>query len=432
MQKSAYDLLLRKSLGLTFAATFLVALLLRLVLVALTPSSNSFVDIGIYVDSGQIVAAGINPYDFNDNKALREQLRLDEFAFNPYTCETQQRWDYYANGNLPLTLLFLGAIEYLFPYNIWAYRIAFAIVDSLLSATICLFVLRYWKTETGNPNFLAILSLGVFSPWLLFDGTIIPEDKGLQTLLMMLALYFSFGGPTKRNYWLTILFLGASIAFKAIGVFLVPICFLALEKTKPVSFSELVGKQSLFRLVTFTLLVGLSSFIYFAPFIPEVFLMATGRLATENSTVPMHASIWKLIAPFIPSAFAVIRIGGLASMLGLLLYGIYRNAYGAVLVFSALMVLFINYWLLSGSMNRMNMSITASLLALGAYYKIRGLIYYYAFGSATAVTLIVFLDTFAPDVDWSVCSALFVLVFLIFFLVFTFRALQNDRENLLA
>ena len=432
MLNNVYDLLRRSNPEIVFASTFLIALLVRLALIAVTPSSNDYVDIGIYVDSGQLVAAGINPYDFNDGKELREQLRTDEFAYHSFTCETQERWNYYANSNLPLTLLYLGAIEYLFPFNIWAYRITFAVVDSLLSATICLFVLRYWKTEIGNPSLIAILSLGVFSPWLLFEGTIIPEDKGLQTLFMMLALYFSFAKPNKFNYWLTILFLGASIAFKALGLLLIPICFLALEKIKPVTFSDLFEKQSLIRMIKFTLFVGLSSFIYFVPFIPEVLQMAAGRLATETSVVPRHAAIWTLVAPYLPSAFPVIRVGGLVLFLGLLLYGICRKSFGAVIVCCALMILFINYWLLSGDMTRMIMPITVSLLALGSFYRIKALTYYYAFGSAVAVALIIFLDRFHPDIQWNVCSALFLVFFLILFFVFVLQALRRTRENLLA
>ena len=91
---------------------FLVALSLRIVLIIISHNKIDEIDLKIYRDAGQLVANGVNPYDYNDNVELRQQLRTDKVNFDEYVSGDQDRWNYYANSNLPLATLFFGCIEY--------------------------------------------------------------------------------------------------------------------------------------------------------------------------------------------------------------------------------------------------------------------------------------------------------------------------------
>ena len=116
---------------LTFVTIFLLAFVARAVLIYKTPGQHRALDLSIYIDSGQLLSNGVNPYDFSDSPELRHALRTDSVAVG-WQCETQERWNYYANGNLPLTLLLFGAIDSISTGNALLYRCIFA-----LSSTPC-------------------------------------------------------------------------------------------------------------------------------------------------------------------------------------------------------------------------------------------------------------------------------------------------------
>ena len=66
----------------------------------------------IYQAAGQVVLAGINPYDFSDNPSLREKLRMDMAA--PGTkglTQTQEQWNYYVSGNPPASTALYALFE---------------------------------------------------------------------------------------------------------------------------------------------------------------------------------------------------------------------------------------------------------------------------------------------------------------------------------
>ena len=190
---------------LLYFGCFFLAFFLRACIIYLTPTFQyENIDLQIYRDTGQLVANGINPYDYTDNVELRNQLRTDKDCYNEYTCENQERWNFCANSNLPLATLFFGAVEYLFASAL-AYRLFFAFFDSLLAVLILAFVLNKWQFKLSNnfivnkisPKLLKLLLLliglflGAISFIIMLNGTWLPEHKGMGLLLVLSSIYFS-------------------------------------------------------------------------------------------------------------------------------------------------------------------------------------------------------------------------------------------------
>jgi hypothetical protein len=410
---------------------FLLALFVRLAIIFITPQNNNrFPDLSIYADGGQLIANGINPYNFSEDTLKRSTLRNDIFAYNSFTCENQSTWNYYSSGNLPLTLLFFGAVELAFPYNIQAYRVAFAIGDSLLSLIICLLILNYWKTTNNLLKLLAITFLGMFSPILLFEGTFIPEDKGIQILLMLSAVYFSIQSKTKINYLLALFFLGASIAYKGLGLFLIPICYLMLQTKELKTFSELFEKSNIISVLKFIIVLMLFTVPYFIFYYPEVFAMAQKRLSNETSITPQHSSIWCVYYYFFGmSKLSLLRATGLSFFLILLGYGLLRRRYGVVIVSLTLLLIFVNYLLYNGAMNRMNITIVATLVVLGMYYKVDNLLFIYIAGSFISILCIGLIDILNLLPSWDIVFGAFNIVYLLSIVYFLLKVLNSVKTK---
>jgi hypothetical protein len=180
---------------------------------------------------------GINPYDYDDQKELRNYFRTDSVSYNKYTSRDQGSWDFCAGSCLPMATLFFGGIEYFFPTS-QAYRYIFAFFDSLLAVLVLAIIINKWKlgssTSRNNEihskfqNYLPLiigLCLGAISPVFLLNGTINSQYKGIGLLLILSAIYFSDKSLKKYSILLSPLLLGFSISFIGLGIFIVPICF---------------------------------------------------------------------------------------------------------------------------------------------------------------------------------------------------------------
>jgi hypothetical protein len=55
-------------------ALFFLSLFIRLSVIFATPGLNNYIDLSIYVDGGQLITSGVNPYDFNDGFQLLSPL----------------------------------------------------------------------------------------------------------------------------------------------------------------------------------------------------------------------------------------------------------------------------------------------------------------------------------------------------------------------
>ena len=202
--------------------TFALALVLRLAIIAASPRVNdNNTDLEIYRAGGALVHAGINPYDPRDGVDLRARMRAD--TISPTFKLTQAFWDYAAQANLPFNLLVFGAIDSV-SHSALAYRTAFAIADSLFAALAMAFVLSHWRASAIEA-LISGLALGACSLVMLQWGTHSPQDKGLEIVLMAGALLLTMSPNRVNRVVLGALVLGLSVAFKAVGVLLLPLCF---------------------------------------------------------------------------------------------------------------------------------------------------------------------------------------------------------------
>lgn len=338
--------------------TFVTALLVRLFFVYNTPQMNETIDLNILRDGGQLITHGINPYDFEDNVELRNQLRLDSLAYTGWVCETQERWDFYVSGNLPLSLLYFGLMDLVTNGNSKGYRMFYTIIDAILSTFMALILILFWQLRPSIFSLMLIIGIGALSPSLLLWGSIYPEDKGLQTLLMLLAILFAID----KRWILSAIILGCSIAFKAVGVFIIPIClFLIIDKPKNI-FS--IKKQEMKKGIYYLVLTSIFAFIWFIPYIPEVFDMMKLR-AVDNvggEVIPEHGSIWVIIMELSPENWRLIKTISVLSLTILWSYTFLIKKLNIIALSLFFLLLFVDVLLLRGSMDRMNIGIIISML----------------------------------------------------------------------
>ena len=336
---------------------FFIAIVIRGLIIVLTPQSNQTIDLNIYRDGAQLILNDVDPYDFNDKPHLRKSLRLDKIAYTQWVSESQEKWDFYASSNLPLSLYFYSLLEYLSGGDPIFYRIVFLFFDSFLSFIIGYMLLDNKRMKLNYFNMVLILGIGALSPTLLLWGTAFPEEKGVQILLMLLSVLFA----KKKNVLLTSLFLGLSIAFKGLGVFVFPVCVFYLLDDKSPKYFTFSNFKKLFKI---SLLTFVFAFIWFLPFLPNVFEMMKNRMNSNTgiNVIPGHSSIWLYFYKFLPEYWFKIRffLIGFISLIWLYFFTFVNKNIVALFIF--LLVLFVDIYLLQGSMDRMNIGIIISLV----------------------------------------------------------------------
>ncbi len=344
-----------KNLFIVSLFVFIFAFVLRISIITKPFDEADQLDLEIYRAGGALVANDINPYDYTDKIEVRERLRRE--TKNEWFKETQERWNDYAASKLPLNLLFLGSLT-LVNHSPIFYRLVFAFFDSLLSALIFFLVFRYWREENLLEQSLKIivgLMLGAISPILLVWGTIITEEKGIEILLLTLTLLCSFSRRKKIWFFLGAFMLGLSIAFKGLGIFLLPIFIVKIIKSR---------KNYIRDLLVFVFITGLTIFIWFIPFSPHVFQMMYSRL-WENSIMPARVSAWVFLLPIIPYSWNILRITIIIAGLIINFIGYFTKRIEIYIFSGTLLLLFSVVYLTKGMIDRMNIGITISLLLLG-------------------------------------------------------------------
>ncbi len=188
--------------------------------------TENFLDPRIYQAAGQVVLAGINPYDFSDNPSLREKLRMDMAA--PGTegfTETQEQWNYYVSGNPPASTALYALFEALAHGSrvVWRLLLIAGDVSLFLGVFALLKTLR--GRVDGALDQAGCFCLTVINPILILAGCAIPEDKQFQTALVLFsaAWLLSPAAATTRRAVGTGIFLSLSVFFKVFGVFLAPL-----------------------------------------------------------------------------------------------------------------------------------------------------------------------------------------------------------------
>jgi hypothetical protein len=368
------------ALGLVFILSFCI----RYIITALTPERNTWIDLCIYIDGGQLIANGINPYDYNDEPLLRDSLRTDSIAFDHYVAESQDRWNFYASGNLPLTLLYFGAIEQIAQGDPFIYRVVFSFMDAILSVILTMFISTYWITNEKY-KFLVAIGLGTLSPILLSAGTFLPEDKGVQILLMVGAIYFS----KKKDFFPATLLLGWSVAFKGLGVFIAPVClYYYLGEIKR---SEFLNVVILKRSVLFTLaalIIALQPFIFY---LSDIVDMMKLRLSQNlGSELPEHSSIWVFTRVLFPNSWMDIKFIFSLLFVSINLIGILLGKLSVNIVTASVLIWFTIIMMISGSVDRLNIAMSVGIVLLGASHTKGGifLTMYYVFAGIMSLAYV--------------------------------------------
>jgi hypothetical protein len=341
-----------------FLLFFALALVVRLAAIAATGSMTRWIDTDIYLDGADLLRNGVNPYDFSDAPELRDSLRRDSFAYNDYTGSDQERWNYYAASNLPLSLIVYGAISTV-AFSHIGFRIAFAVFDSVLAGVIALFILRFWGGGWTRFSVLAALGLGALSPVLLKWGTMYAEDKGLEVLLMLGALYLARSPSRGRALYLSAFVAGCSIAFKLFGAFIIPLCVKYAVYDRVDTQPSNRARDALIYLGV----VAAGTAIWFLPFLPAVVSTMLGRFgASTGSVAAGHASPWVFVSRAAPGLWLTIRLVTLVVVAAAVGVGFFRRRLTLELVCASAMIWFACLVLTAGSMDRLNMALTTGLL----------------------------------------------------------------------
>lgn len=348
---------------------FLIAISIRVLFIYCTPNRIEDTDLHIYRDAGQLVVNGVNPYNFSDNVNLRQQLRTDKDNYDEYVCSDQDKWDYYANSNLPLATLFFGGIEYCFESPM-AFRYFFALFDSILAVVIIAFVLNKWqyrlpynriinklpsKLQQNYPLLIG-LSLGALSPNLFLWGTYIPEPKGTGLLLILSSIYFSDSSNKKLSIFVSPVLLGFSVAIIGLGVSIIPLCLYNLYKNNVNGYRNIV----FYCLISF-----LSCAICLAPFLPELLEMMFSRMRFAVQTEPQHGSMWSELFKMFPNSWLLIKNVFMIIFISINIIGFLRKRLNVAVLSANLLYLFTIIYLMNGSMDRMSISIVTLIILLG-------------------------------------------------------------------
>jgi len=282
-----------------FLALALIALVVtRIMIVDITPANDDFIDLSIYCEVGELVVNGVDPYDIEAKRDLREQLRLNGHGAAPYVTASKGSYDFYVTSNWPASTLLYGAIEWLSGGSPHGWRLIL-ISGDLAIALATFFFLRRVGIKLDNVETQAAFVLSAICyPSLIQWGTVLAEDKQFQIALMVaLAGLLITPGRTPSLNAAAIGILGClSVMFKVLGIFLAPVA-LCYFWSRP-------RRESLIAIGT-ALAIALPMILFFdGAFVVRMF----NRFREQSSPLAMvsslHASPWSLL----PNSWGVYRI----------------------------------------------------------------------------------------------------------------------------
>lgn len=407
---------------------FSVTFLFKALLIFISPQANNFTDISCLVNGGQMLTHGINPYDFDDNVELRTQLRLDSIAYNEWLCSDPAEWNYHSGNNLPFNLLLNGFIDLFADGNVYVYRMAYNFADSLIGVFVVLFAFGALNLPYTFLNLILVFLLGGASPQLIVFGTMIPEDKGIQIVCMVMALWFSY----KKKLLPAALFLSFSVGFKAIGIFIAPLClyyFLTPQENALAqhhSWRDIVkvifNKDNVKKTLQLTILSITFFLIFYLPYATDFYNLMLNRLDFDLDNTPLHASLWRFFHMNYPDQWLTIRQYTIA---GLLIYTLWLFLYKNLtfeLFITSILLIFTCVILITGSLDRCNMAMQFSTIIF--FLKDRkigsALAAYYILGSSIYIIPVIsrYLNfTKTEWIDFPLFSSYFVLGFCILYFI---------------
>lgn len=348
----------RLSPKLFLLLTVLLIVLTRLGAISGSRSTgDTHIDLSIYREVGELVVNGIDPYDVTSRLAERDALRQNNTGAVPWVAETRERYDHYVGANLPASTALYGLLEYLTGDEPRLWRFAL-IAGDISIALAAFFFLRRAGVALDSLAQQATFSLAVvYYPSLIQWGTIGPEDKQFQTALMLLLAGHLIGKPwsTGADY-LKASAIGVvgivSVLFKAVGIFLLPVGLRYFYRRPPAEF--LVA-----------LLAGLFVTLPFLFLFDMTFISNILGRAASGSAPPgangIHGSPWALIPGSLP---AVIRPLSCAGLLLLSCVAYLKGKIDLLNLCAAASVIFLCLWIVTGSMDRMNIAMMFALMCL--------------------------------------------------------------------
>jgi hypothetical protein len=332
--------------------------LIRLAVILATPRTADFLDPRIYQGAGQTVLAGVNPYDYADQPALREALRakmrmgpgVDDFT------QSQASWDYYVSANLPASTALYAVFESLARGSRFDWRLLFILGDIGIFLGLFALLKRLRGSVTGAPDQLGMLCLAVFNPVLILAGCAIPEDKQFQTALMLFgaALLLSPAATGVRRGLGIGLVLSLSVLFKLLGIFLLPLWAVRAAREWP-------------RFAIWTAIGGLlPAAASFAAFGRHFVVAIADRGVMNSIRSAEHASPWVLLPWLSGGGYVLAKALAVAMFCAVLAILLAKRRIDLLNFCAGLCVAFVCLWLDKGAMNRMNIAILFAVAALAS------------------------------------------------------------------
>ena len=319
----------------------------RLYIVGVSPRFDQADDLGIYREVGKLVLAGIDPYDFKSHLAEREAQRLDNVGMVGWSAASKNTYNYYVSGNFPGSTLLYGLFEWVSKGDVKVWRQLFVVGDLFLAISAFALLLH---SKIRVPNFFDLATVSVFVlilPSLLAQGTVFSEDKQFQTASMMFVVALAVGARNENMSVQTALAIGIafafSIAFKVLGVALLPVVLCALFRRPPTVVAAcLVGVAGVLTLA-------------FLPFSSTYVSLMYSRfsVASAVNALPIHGSPWVLLHEYyVPS----IRVTVCAVLALLSTWLFWSRRIDLLNWIASGLTIYICLWSVNGSINRLNMA----------------------------------------------------------------------------
>ena len=183
------DMQVFKRIGPWTPRVFLLLTVIMILLtrgtVILTSHDDAQMDLSIYQEVGELVANGIDPYDFAKDRQRREALRFNDYGVAVWAREIPARYDYYVSSNLPGSTMLYGLLDLISHEDPKVFRLAFAFGDVLI-ALAAYFLLKRCGIVLDRFSKQVTFSLAaIYYPSNIEWGLVWSEDKQIQTALML-------------------------------------------------------------------------------------------------------------------------------------------------------------------------------------------------------------------------------------------------------
>lgn len=388
------------------AAGILCIIVSRVFVILLTPGTADFPDTRLYQGMGDAVLAGVNPYDYSDDVPTRIALQTaaDHELRDENWTDSLDEWNLVMSSNLPGVAVLCAGFEAIADDSrtVWRYLIILGDIAMFLGV---LSLLRELRGSIADRYVQLVATfLVVANTLLVLDGTAIPEVKQFQTALMLFGAAFL----VSRRPLSTLRAVGGgvvlslSVLFMFLGAFLLPLWAVRAVREWPrLAVASAAG----------ALIPLAGSFWLFGP--GWLSTMA-GRSGDEAEGQHGGATLWQLLHGVDPGLLAVLRFGSVAALVALLCLMLYRRRIDLLNWCCGLLVVFDCVYLMTGTMNRMNIAFIVAFAVL-AGHRARAVAAVAAVSSAVAlvaygVALAVFPANINPWANLALVAAYFAVL----------------------